>query len=375
MLPRRNIGIDILRGFCILFVILLHLNIQVNFKETLLGDLLPKRWYSLFFWSGFYGVIIFFTLSGYLITSSAIKKWGTLTDIKIKDFFIMRFSRIAPLLILLLIVLSTLHIAKIPGFIINEEKTSLIRVVFAALTFHINWLEIQVGYLPANWDVLWSISIEEIFYLTFPILCLLARKEWHFVALILVFLIISPWARTGMFPDNELGDRNHLAYLDAIAFGCITAIIAHRVKISKKIINILMILGCCFIILIMFYKGFVYRSGLTDIGLNITLLSLGVSLLVLWLHYKEKTNTQKDFWVLKGIKKMGELSYEMYLTHMFVVIVFVKIYKEAALSKEWIYVLYAVVIFISFLLAKFLHRWVTEPMNQRIRLRYIKNKV
>ena len=65
---------------------------------------------------------------------------------------------------LLLVILSLLHCMEIPKFTIDPEKTTLSRAVFAALTFHVNLLEIEVGYLPANWDVLWSLSIEEFFY-------------------------------------------------------------------------------------------------------------------------------------------------------------------------------------------------------------------
>lgn len=166
-----------LRGFSILFVILLHLNIHFGFSDTYLKEELPKKLFSFLFWNGFYGVIIFFTLSGYLITSSIIKKWKDLSKIELKTFYWLRFSRIMPLLVLLLIVLSILHITDVQGFVINSERTSLSRAIFSALTFHMNWLEIQVGYLPANWDILWSISIEETFYLIFPIICPLPKKR------------------------------------------------------------------------------------------------------------------------------------------------------------------------------------------------------
>ena len=39
---------------------------------------------------------------------------------------------------------------------------------------HLNWLEARTGYLPAAWNVLWSLSVEEAFYLAFPLLCMLA---------------------------------------------------------------------------------------------------------------------------------------------------------------------------------------------------------
>jgi peptidoglycan/LPS O-acetylase OafA/YrhL len=166
-LQQRNSDIDVLRGLSILTVILLHLNIHFEISDTFLKEILPKKLFSLLFWSGFYGVVVFFTLSGYLITNSIIKRWGTLSKVDLRTFYWYRFSRIVPLLSVLLIVLSILHLGSVCSFVIDPEQTSLGRVILSALTFHTNWLEIQVGYPPANWDILWSISIEETFYLFF----------------------------------------------------------------------------------------------------------------------------------------------------------------------------------------------------------------
>jgi len=159
----QNSGINTLRGISILSVILLHINIRVPFSETLLGSSMPNMIYKVLFWSGFYGVCIFFVISGFLISTSALNKWGSLPDIKPGGFYSMRFARIIPLLVSLLVVLSFLHLEGIKGFVINPEQTSLGRSIFAALTFHINLLEIQTGYLPGPWDILWSLSIEEVF--------------------------------------------------------------------------------------------------------------------------------------------------------------------------------------------------------------------
>ena len=72
----RNTGIDILRGLAILSVILLHLNTRVPFSDTFVGQSLPKAIYKILFWSGYYEVCIFFVISGFLITTSSLNKWG-----------------------------------------------------------------------------------------------------------------------------------------------------------------------------------------------------------------------------------------------------------------------------------------------------------
>jgi peptidoglycan/LPS O-acetylase OafA/YrhL len=131
-------------------------------------------------WNGQNGVQIFFVISGFLITSTSLRRWGSLSAIRVLDFYRLRFARIAPLLLLLLAALSILHFAGTSGFVVSQETGGLGRALFAALTFHINLLEAQRGYLPASWDILWSLSVEEAFYVFFPLICRWAgRGKWR----------------------------------------------------------------------------------------------------------------------------------------------------------------------------------------------------
>jgi peptidoglycan/LPS O-acetylase OafA/YrhL len=99
----RNQGIDVLRGLAILSVILLHINTLVPFSDTLLGQSLPATLYKILFWSGYYGVCVFFVISGFLITTTSLNRWNGLPEISLKGFYLMRFARIMPLLLLLLL--------------------------------------------------------------------------------------------------------------------------------------------------------------------------------------------------------------------------------------------------------------------------------
>lgn len=373
-IQQRNIGIDVLRGLSILTVILLHLNIHFGISDTFLKVLLPKKLFSLFFWSGFYGVVVFFTLSGYLITNSIIKKWGTLSKIDLKTFYWQRFSRIIPLLIILLIVLSILHLGNVHGFVINPEQTSLGRAILSALTFHTNWLEIQVGYLPANWDILWSISIEETFYLFFPVTCLFLKKEWQFAAILVLFLLVSPWARTQLYEGNELADKNHLAYIDSIALGCMAAIISSKMTFAKWLNWIFPIIGWSMVVLIFVFKGFVYKSGITDLGLNVTILSVGVSFILLWMHQKHQLKKEKNRMIYSWLRHMGTYSYEIYLTHMFVIILMASIYREFELDEKWLVPFLLFSILISYLLGKVIFNYFSEPVNSWLRKKRIENR-
>src|ERR1700749_435012 len=188
-------GIDVLRGLCIIAVVLHHINLRIHFRDSALGQWIGPAANRVLFWSGYYGVRVFFVISGFLITTWSLKRWGNLAQINRRQFYVMRFARIVPCLLGLLLVLSILDRLKVPHFIVSQQHSTLWRALLAALAFHINWLEVPSGYLPANWDVLWSLSVEEVFYIFFPLLCTLLRKQTFLIALLCCLVVIGPYAR------------------------------------------------------------------------------------------------------------------------------------------------------------------------------------
>jgi peptidoglycan/LPS O-acetylase OafA/YrhL len=101
----------------------------------------------------------FFVVSGFLITSTMLRRWGSIGEVNVRDFYLLRFARIAPLLLLLLVVLSVLDLIHVKGFVVSQKIGGLGRALLAAVTFHINLLEARRGYLPSSWDILWSLSL------------------------------------------------------------------------------------------------------------------------------------------------------------------------------------------------------------------------
>jgi len=371
----RNSGIDVLRGIAVISVVLLHINIQIPFSDTYIGIIMPKMLYKFLFWSGYYGVCMFFVVSGFLITTTSLNRWTTLPKVSRSGFYIMRFTRIMPLLVGLLLVLSVLHLAGVTGFIINHERTTLGRALFAAITFHINWLEMKVGYLPGSWDILWTLSIEEVFYLFFPLLCVLCRKEWHFVALIAVFLGISPIARTLWFQGNELGDKNNFAYLDAISLGCMAALVAKRIDVEKWALNAFKVVGWGLIVFILVFRRAANQWHLIETGLNVTVLAIGTAFLLISMQKDFVSDRQKPSRFTAVLRFFGRNSYEVYLTHMFVVILLVDVFKVLKLSGDWTWSLYISVIFTSGILGYLVARFFSNPLNKFIRQRFTNQPV
>ena len=233
-------AIDVLRGLCIIAVVLHHINLRIPFKNSAFGGLLSPAINRVLFWDGAYGVTVFFVISGFLITTWSLKRWGAPAQINMRQFYRMRFARIMPCLLALLGLLAVLHLTGRYGFVINPQRTTLPRALLAALTFHVNWLESTRGYLPGAWDVLWSLSVEEMFYVFFPILCRTTRNLTAFIAVLSGFVIIGPFARTILTHNSLWQDYGYLACMDGIALGCIAAVVVRTITVhainARKII-------------------------------------------------------------------------------------------------------------------------------------------
>ncbi|HXA56239.1 MAG TPA: acyltransferase family protein, partial [Candidatus Acidoferrum sp.] len=153
---RRLDGVDLLRALAIFFVLMNHANMRLLLSKIPYAEGLPQQIVSSLVWNGQTGVQIFFAVSGFLITSTTLRRWGSLNKVNVRDFYRLRFARIAPLLLTLLAVLSLLHAAGVTSFVVHPKTGGLGRALLAALTFHINVLEARRGYLPPSWDILWS---------------------------------------------------------------------------------------------------------------------------------------------------------------------------------------------------------------------------
>ena len=138
-------GVDILRGLAILFVLMNHVNMRLFIAHLPYTRGIPDQLVSSLVWNGQYGVQMFFAVSGFLITSTTLRRWGALSRISVRDFYLLRFARIAPLLLLLLAILSALHAAGLKDFVVSANTGGLGRALLAALTFHVNLLEAQRG--------------------------------------------------------------------------------------------------------------------------------------------------------------------------------------------------------------------------------------
>ena len=351
---KRLDGVDLLRGLAIFFVLMNHVNMRLRLAKVPYTHGLPDQLVSSLVWNGQRGVQMFFVISGFLITSTTLRRWGSVAKVSPADFYRLRFARIAPLLLLLLAVLSVLHLGHVRNFVVSPKTGGLGRAVFAALTFHVNVLEAHKGYLPANWDILWSLSVEEMFYLFFPLACrLLGRGKW-LIALLLVFVALGPFART---TSNEVWrEYSYLGGMDAIALGCLTALIVAGRRFSPRMLRILAGAGLAILIVSLCFSLRIK----TD---QMTILALGTCMVIAAAAQAQWRSPR----LLRPLAMLGERSYEVYLTHMFVVFAFFDLFVSFGKPMRAVPLLFITVILVGSVLGALIARLYSEPMNRILR--------
>src|SRR5215210_5045153 len=144
-------GLDGLRALAVLAVLLYHADLG---------------WIP----GGFLGVEVFFVISGYLITALLLAEWQKRGHLDLKGFWLRRARRLLPALYVLLVVCMAYGVVFLPG-----EVAGLRGDVLAALGYVTNWYLIlgQESYFeavgrPSLLQHLWSLAVEEQFYLLWP---------------------------------------------------------------------------------------------------------------------------------------------------------------------------------------------------------------
>jgi peptidoglycan/LPS O-acetylase OafA/YrhL len=360
-------GVDLLRGLAIFFVLMNHVNMRLLGARVPYTKGLPPQVVSSLVWNGQFGVQIFFAVSGFLITATTLRRWGSPGRVNLREFYQLRFARIAPLLLLLLAVLSGLHLAHVKDFVVSRKTGGLGHALLAALTLHVNLLEARRGYLPASWDILWSLSIEEMFYLFFPLACRLFRRGRFLVIPLLVFVVLGPFARARVFNPNPVWrEYSYLGGMDAIALGCLTALFVARRRLSRTMLSMAAGLGAALLVFSLCFSIRAYLWGLGRNGLNMTVLAAGTCMVI-----AAVTQTR---WraprLLKPLLLLGQRSYEVYLTHGFVVLGLFDVFLARGKPMKAVPALFVVVIVLAGVLGELVARGYSEPMNRWLRRRW-----
>ena len=293
--------IDGLRAIAVISVIFYHADNSIKNFKILSG--------------GFVGVDIFFVISGFLITSIILKELNSTGSFSFKNFYIRRIKRIIPVLLLVFItIFPFIWLFFIPSSFIDFSKS-----LFSSLFFISNHHFYLSGELYDSENSLlkplmhtWSLSIEEQYYIIFPLVLTIVFKFFK-NKLLKVFLILFSISLVSMiyiFQKNEsLAFFSFFTRFWELLLGSIVAILyTHKKKLQKTNHNFYSVLGLLMIVIsIIFYNDstkFPYIPTLLPV--------LGTSLII---YFNNKNSYVYKILSLKYLVFLGLISYSLYLWH------------------------------------------------------------
>jgi peptidoglycan/LPS O-acetylase OafA/YrhL len=305
-------GLDGLRALAVLAVIAYHLNLA---------------------WApgGLLGVCLFFVLSGYLITDLLVAQWDRSGHIDLKDFWLRRARRLLPALFVMLAGIIAWTVLLAPA-----RLAAFWADIPAAIFYASNWWLIfhHVSYFasfgpPSPLGHLWSLAIEEQFYLVWPLLLGLALRylprRGRLIALTIVLALGSALAmallyKPGLDPSRVYYGTDTRAFAlligAALAFAWpsrkLTANLSFMGRLGLDIIGsagLFIVLGM--ITITNEYQPFLYRGGLL-------LFSFAAAVLVAVLAHP--ASRLGKLFALRPLRWLGVISYGVYLWHYPVIV-------------------------------------------------------
>lgn len=349
--PRYMPGLDGVRAVAVIAIIIYHLNPQ---------------WLS----GGFLGVDTFFVISGYLITSLLLTEYHNTGKIELMSFWLRRVKRLIPAVLFLVMGVIVLSLIFMPTEIQKVRADSI-----AAIFYVSNW-----WYIMQNVDYfeqfavqplkhLWSLAIEEQFYLVFPIVLLsllsFIRRLKSIRIIFLILLVISMIAMMVLYVPNENVARVYFGTdtrIQTLLMGVLLALVwppfQLKAKVNRQMRTMidtagvvgLAILFICFKFVsetnsILYYGGFFLIS-------TVTLLVIASSV--------HPSGYFAKFLGNKVFTFIGSHSYSLYLWHYPIIVLIHHQFVQGQIPP----LVYVVEILLMVLMAEFSYKFIEQPFRK-----------
>jgi peptidoglycan/LPS O-acetylase OafA/YrhL len=280
-------------------------------RALAIGTVIASHFGADRFIPGGFGVTLFFFISGYLITSLMIREHGESGTLSISSFYIRRFLRLAPALMTMILVVSVVF-CEIFGLVDGPQA-------LAGIFYYMNYYLLLGGKADMPLGPLWSLAVEEHYYLLFPVIFLgLWKYKERFVfclmaAVIAVLLwriaLVLVW-HVGQERTNTGTDTR----MDSILYGAILAgmLNTRSITVIKHFDNWLGIVSASLILLITFlYRNEVFRETARYSLQGIALLPLFYATL-----FSTRLGLVRSLLETGPLVWIGKLSYSLYLWHL-----------------------------------------------------------
>ena len=317
--------------------------------------------------AGFVGVDVFFVVSGFLITGLLLRDAERFDRIRLREFYGRRIRRILPAA---LVVLTASAVATL-AFVPRTEWRAFLQQILSATLYVENWHLARDSQIPALADLestpvqhFWSLSVEEQFYLVWPLLIILAlwlamrfgRPRHHLVVAVLAVTTLASFVHGTILTQQD----HNLAYFSTLARGwefgvggllaLMPAVVGERLRRTRAAAGFAGV-AAIGIAALSFADGAAFPG-------SIALLPVLGTAAIIWGGMPRAALSLAPVAALRPVQWFGGISYSLYLWHWPIIMFTPYITGQASAAPVM-----AMLLLLSIAVADASKRWIEDPFR------------
>jgi peptidoglycan/LPS O-acetylase OafA/YrhL len=312
--------------------------------------------------AGAFGVDLFFLLSAYLLTELLLREKDQFGRVHLGSFYVRRILRIWPLYFLGILIAALLPL-------VDAHQPFPLPVVLAFLFLAGNFVVAFVGLSSEIGGPLWSVSLEEQFYLFWPVIIAKARRE---SALLRVAAVMFVAAELGRWLLLRYGPHtphilwcNTVARLDPFALGAVTAVLVRRAPFRLRWqfrLSTLLAGGVIWLI-----AGHYFANSISFGLLGYPAISLGAGLI--FMSFLGITR------VPRWLRYPGKISYGLYVFHELAQYLILKAHGGYPHNARDFIIFWFASLLLTFVMAALSYRFFEAPfLRLKERFAFVKSR-